>query len=333
VLKVNGIHFSSSVNPERSRMLIREIDPQVRALLDKINGSRAPKIHELRIAEAREAFKKMNRRSVPAAEAVSVIADYACPSPGGDIPIRVYVPAGQNGGPRPVIAFVHGGGWVFGDLEDYDSLCCALANRSRCRVVSIGYRLAPEHKYPAALEDVERGLRWIFTNAASLSTDASMIGVVADSAGANLAAVVAQSSQPSLPIRAFALIYPAMDLTMSHPSHEELGDGYLLTRLTLQWFLGHYLPDGVDPGAPRISPLYGPAIPGLKHALILTAGFDPLRDEGRAFSDKLRHEGIEVSYECYDSMIHGFMAMGGVVAQADAGISQVASWIKAKLYA
>lgn len=312
---------------------MREIDPQLRALLDKINGSRAPRIHELPIAEAREVFKKMNQRSVPAAEVVSAIADHACPGADGDIPIRVYVPLGQSAELGPAIAFVHGGGWVFGDLEDYDSLCCALANRSRCRVVSIGYRLAPEHKYPAALEDVERGLRWIFANAASLSIDASRIGVVAESAGANLAVVVAQSSQPPLDIPAFALIYPATDFSMSHPSHEELGDGYLLTRATLKWFLGHYLPDGIDAGAPRISPLHGPAIPRLKDALILTAGFDPLRDEGRAFGDKLRREGVRVNYECHETMIHGFITMGAMLAEADAGISQVASWVRTKLHA
>lgn len=308
-----------------------QLSPVARTLLDKINNSSAPKLHELSAVEARQIYKKMAQRSTPPTEAVAAICDYVCPNGDEGVPVRLYVPERLIATPGPAIAFVHGGGWVFGTIEDYDSFCCALAIRSECRVVSIGYRLAPEYPFPTALRDVERALRWILTDAATLSIDPTRLGVVADSAGANLAIVVAQSSQPPLPIHIFALVYPATDFTMSHSSCVQFSDGYLLTRATMQWFLRQYLSSAVTPSDPRVSPLYGPAIPQLKHALIITAGFDPLRDEGHAFAEKLRQEGVDVVYNCYADMIHGFITMGAIFNTADVALSGLAHWLTSKL--
>lgn len=308
-----------------------QLDPVARTLLDKINNSRAPKLHELSVVEARQMYKRMAQRSTPPAEDIAAICNYVCPNNAEGVPVRLYVPACLIAAPGPAIVFVHGGGWVFGTIEDYDSFCCTLANRSECRVVSIGYRLAPEYPFPTALQDVERALRWILTEAATLSIDPTRLGVVADSAGANLAIVVAQSSQPPLPLPAFALVYPATDFTMSHSSYEQFSDGYLLTRATVQWFLRQYLPIAVAPSDPQVSPLYGPAILQLKHALIITAGFDPLRDEGHALAEKLRQEGVDVVYNCYADMIHGFITMGAIFNTADVALTGLAHWLKSKL--
>lgn len=309
---------------------MRDLNSDARNLLERLSLRPAPPISTLPLDEARSMFKKMAARAAPPSQAVFNVVSENCVVEGGSVPVRFYIPIDGPIDSGPLIVFIHGGGWVFGDLDDFDPFCRSLAVRSNCRVASVGYRLAPEHPFPVGLQDVRSVLIWLVSKAKEFSVDISRIGLVGDSAGGNLAAAVCQLGFTVNP-RALALIYPCTDLTMSNPSHNEFADGFLLTRASLLWFRKQYLPANVDPSDPRVSPLHGPAISGLKDALVITAGYDPLRDEGRALAEKLRAEHVRVQYECYESMIHGFMTMGGQIPAAEEAVWQVALWIKDKL--
>lgn len=309
---------------------MRDMNLDARNLLERLNQRSAPPISTLPLNEARSMFKKMAVRAAPPSEQVLNVVSKTCPIDRGSIPVRLYTPADVTTEPAPLIVFIHGGGWMLGDLDDFDPFCRSLAVRSKCRVASVGYRLAPEHPFPAGIQDVRSALIWLISNAKELSVDVSRIGLVGDSAGGNLAAAVCQMGFTLKP-RALALIYPCTDLTMSSPSHSDFAEGYLLTRASLLWFRQQYLPTNIEPSDPRVSPLHGPVISGLKDALVITAGYDPLRDEGRAFAEKLRAENVRTQYECYQSMIHGFITMGGQIPAAEEAVWQVATWMKDKL--
>ena len=249
------------------------------------------------------------------------------PGPDGapEIPVRIYrqYGSGLGSGPDgrislPAIVYFHGGGWVVGDLESHDASCRMLAAVSHCLVVAVDYRLAPEHPYPAAVEDALAAYRWVHQNHQELGTAPGQVGVMGDSAGGNLAAVVAQehrvgsgAAAPDVPPPvAQGLVYPALDARLDSPSMRSMGSGLFLTRTNMEFYRRQYLPRRSDWEAVRVSPLLAEEVSGLAPALIVTAGFDPLRDDGSRYAEKLRAAGVEVEYRCYDDQIHGFMGMG-----------------------
>jgi acetyl esterase len=251
--------------------------------------------------------------------------------PAGPIPLRLYRGQGvAKDGPQPALVFFHGGGWVIGDLESHDQVCRALANATPCIVVSVDYRLAPEHKFPAAAEDAIAATQWIATNAARLGIDAGRLGVGGDSAGGNLAAVVALGARDrDGPRLAFQLlVYPAADMRMDWPSAERHAQQLPLTRAAMDWFIAHYLRSAADEADWRASPLRASSLKGLPPALIVTAGFDPLCDEGEAYAKALRAAGVPVVHQLFEGQIHGFLTMGRVVADSKRAIALGASALR-----
>ena len=264
------------------------------------------------------------------------VEDRTIPGPGGPLPLRIYTPRPMAEDElAPVLVFFHGGGWVLGDLDSHDVVCRHLAKDGDCIVVSVDYRLAPEHKFPAAIEDALAATEWVAANAASIHGDAGRLAVGGDSAGGNLAAVVCQlaKEQGGPPIRFQMLIYPAVDLTSEFPSREEYGDGYFLTKKDMFWFAEHYLDGSENPHDPRLAPLRHPDLSGLPPALIVTAGFDPLQDEGVAYAEALAAAGVPVEHVHYDDMIHGFISMPGILEQGRQGLAQCATTLRSALVA
>ncbi len=247
------------------------------------------------------------------------------PGPEGapPIPVRVYRRFGavDRGTSRPsAIVYFHGGGWVIGDVQAYERTCRLLAAVSRCTVVSVDYRLAPEHPFPAPVDDCLAAYQWVQRHTDELGVAEGSVAVMGDSAGGNLAAVVSlltrrggRGAAPDVPTPlAVGLVYPATDARMASDSHRRLGDGYLLTRAEMEWFRGHYLPDESDWATPEASPLLAAHHRDLPPTLVVTAGFDPLRDEGLAYASALRTAGVPVTDLCYDDQVHGFLGMGVV---------------------
>ncbi len=233
------------------------------------------------------------------------------PGPAGSIPIRLYRRFGLTD-ECPAIIYLHGGGWVTGDLDTHDGSCRLLASESDCLVISVDYRLAPEHAFPAAVDDAVAAYRWSHLNSAELSIEPGRIGVMGDSAGGNLAAVIAQVTRDTdvPPPTAQCLIYPATDMLMREPSHQLFANGFFLTHDSMVWYRDQFLPDPADWASPLASPIEQSDLSGLASALVITAGFDPLRDEGRRYSERLAAAGVPVRYRCYDDMVHGFFGMG-----------------------
>jgi acetyl esterase len=270
-------------------------------------------------AEAREAYLASRRALQPDPEPVAGVAALEAQGPAGPIPLRLYRGLGAaEGQPQPALVFFHGGGWVIGDLDSHDQACRALANAARSIVVAVDYRLAPEHKFPAAVDDAIAATRWIADNARSLEIDARRLAVGGDSAGGNLASVVALDARDrgGPPLVFQLLIYPATDMRMNLPSHARHAEQLPLRRPTMQWFLGHYLRDPADETDWRASPLRAPSLRNLPPALVVTAGFDPLGDEGEAYARALAEAGVSVVHQRFDGQIHGFLNMGRIVADA-----------------
>lgn len=308
------------------------LDPDIRKMLERINDPRSRGIAELSVEEARRAHKKMAQWTAPSLQTVHCVEDHSCDGPNGPIAVRLYKPAPSNSATGTVV-YLHGGGWVLGDFDDFDPMCRALALSSGCQIASVAYRLAPEHKHPAALQDCVAVLRWLERDADKMGINKTRLALAGDSAGANLAAVIYQSFwQLPLPnLRALVLIYPPSDLTLSSRSWREFGDGYILTHEAMTWFLMHSLPSNINASDPLVSPLFGPRIKGVESALVVTAGFDPLRDEGKEFAEKLSRDGVDISYWCYDSMVHGFINFGGKVPRANDAVTEIGAWIGARL--
>jgi acetyl esterase len=263
------------------------------------------------------------------ADAMNVSAtDGTLPGPGGDISYRLYASEG-DGSPAPGFIFFHGGGMVAGSIETHDRVAAALTEATGCRLISIDYRLAPEHKFPAAVEDAIAATAFVAHNAASLGIDAGRLVVGGDSAGATLAAVVCQHTLRHGPaIVAQCLICPVLDFEETSPSRETFAENHLIDRATLEADLADYLPDGTDPADVRISPLRALHVAGLPPAIIHTAEFDPMRDEGNAYAHKLLAAGVTVEHVCHDGMIHNFHAMSAVLPQARLIISQIGEQVR-----
>jgi acetyl esterase len=303
------------------------LDPQARVVLDQMAQAGKP-INELSVEDARQTSTAMAEMQGPP-ESVAGVEDRTLPGPDGGIPVRIYMPFGK--GPFPVLMYFHGGGWVVGDIESSDGLCRVLANASGCIVVSAGYRLAPENPFPAAANDAYQATLWAATNADGFGGDPSRIAVSGESAGGNLAAVVAQMARDRKePLIQFQLlIYPVTDAACDAPSYRENADGYFLTKEAMQWFWNHYVPNEEDRSHPYASPLRASSFAGLPQALVITAGYDPLRDEGERYAECLRAAGVPVKLSRYEGMIHGFFGMSSLLDQGKAAMRQSAAALRA----
>ena len=302
-----------------------------RFFLDLVAASGEPKLWDLTPAEARKKVIELTRM-VECKEAIGKIENRILPGPAGPLPFRVYMPAAANDEPSGGVIFFHGGAWVLGDLDTHDCLCRILANESGCRVVSVDYRLAPEHPFPAAVEDACAATAWIADHAAELAIDPTCLAVAGDSAGGTLAAVVCQTAKGSgLKIALQVLLCPVTDIAPDNQSRREFAEGYFLEGPLMSWAGIHYLPSGVDINDPRLSPLRAPDLSGLPPALVHTAGFDLLRDEGKAYADALERAGVNVRHVCHEHMIHHFYAMAGAIPYARTALKAVGADIKAVL--
>ena len=286
------------------------LDPQARTLLDQLAAMGAPPLSQQTPEEARAGFAVLAAVAGAAEEPVPT-EDRSVPGPAGDIPVRIYRPAA--GKPLPVVVYFHGGGFVIGDIASHDTTCQRLAAGVPALVVSVDYRLAPEHRFPAAVDDCDAATGWVSAHASEFGGDSARLAVAGDSAGGNLAAVVARRARDAdgPPIAFQLLVYPCTDMTCSLPSHTENGTGYLLDSDTMSWFLDNYLADS-DRRNPDASPLFAGDLSGLPPALVVTAEFDPLRDEGEAYAERLRLAGVRVTTSRYDGMIHGFYGLDSV---------------------
>ena len=300
------------------------LHPETRALLDFIEARQIPPTHTLSVADARAYYRDRRGVTQPAPPDVAQVHELQAGGPHGSIPLRLYRPLGAaETEVLPVLVYYHGGGWVIGDLDTHDSLCRALANGAGCAVIAIDYRMGPEHRFPAAVDDCLAATRWVHANAEALHLDPARLAVGGDSAGGNLAAVVSIAARDSgdLAIAFQLLIYPATDQHRTAPSHTENGQGYLLTTDTMDYFTGHYITDAAQYDDWRASPLLHENLADLPPALVLTAGFDPLRDEGKAYAERLTAAGNRASYVCFDRQIHGFITMGKLIDEANTAVA------------
>jgi acetyl esterase len=302
--------------------------PQVVALLERAAKSPLPQISDVPPHIARRIYRDTRGAVSPAAPEVAEAGLMVIPGPASPIAIRAYRPAGSKREEvLPALMFFHGGGWVIGDLDTHDVVCRQLANGARCAVFSVDYRKSPEHRFPAAVEDCVTATRHVAMHAKDLRIDAARIAVAGDSAGGNLATVVALEARDTWgtggPQICFQmLVYPATDQHYGFPSVDRNGEGYLLTKKSMHYFRGHYLPEAKDWKDWRASPLLARSLAGLPPAFVITAGFDPLVDEGRAYAERLAQEGVEVAYLDYPDMIHGFLLMGGVLDTANQAVAE-----------
>ncbi|HJQ58281.1 MAG TPA: alpha/beta hydrolase [Vineibacter sp.] len=281
-------------------------------LMEKGFAAGRPRLHTLSAAEGRALADKLSADGEADPPEVARVVDGTLPGPGGPVPWRRYWPAGAGEGPIPTLVYYHGGGFVIGNLETHDSTCRRIANKSRCQVIAIDYRLAPEHPFPAGVEDALAAFRHIRDNARAFDASAGQIAVGGDSAGGNLSAVVCQQTRASgEAMPAFQmLIYPGTDLARQSASHRgKLAEGYILTQDLIDWFMKHYLPAGVDMHDLRLSPSMAKDLSGLPPAYVLTAGYDPLKDEGHAYAERLRQAGVKVTHSFFPGTLHGFYSM------------------------
>ena len=310
------------------------LHPQSRNLLDLIEQSGLPATHTLTPLEARRLYRERRAYTQPAAPKVASVRDMKVPGPLGDIPVRVYRPFGSApNAVLPVLVFYHGGGWTIGDLDTHDTLCRELANGASVCVVAVDYRMGPEHRFPAAVNDSLACAYWVKREAAMLGVDAGRLAVGGDSAGGNLAAVVAIAARDAgdLDVAYQLLIYPATDMRRNAPSHTANGIGYLLTSETMTYFHDHYIDDVKHDHDWRASPLLCEDLSRLPPALVVTAGFDPLRDEGLEYAARLTAAGNRAVQVCFERQIHGFITMGRVLDDANTAVTLCAAELRRAL--
>jgi acetyl esterase/lipase len=288
------------------------LHPQLEALLAEMAKQELPPPETMTVEQNREMFLLFRELAGPPEEVADVV-DTTAPGPDGPIPMRLYVPQGER--PSPVLVYFHGGGWTVGDIESHDALCRGLANRSGCLVVAVDYRLAPEHPFPAGVADAYAATAWVAEKIGDFGGDAARLAVGGDSAGGNLAAVVSQLAKarggPSIAFQ--LLVYPSVERHDDSPSMHENADGPVLTVAWMEWFWSHYLTGPDDAFDPRVSPGLAPDLSGLPPALVITAEYDPLRDQGARYAQQLRDAGVDAEHRNYDGMVHGFFQMAGVL--------------------
>ena len=297
------------------------LDPQIKAVLEAMSALAMPSLSTVPPDVMRKAFEEQ-RSARPEGDSVAKVIDRQIPGPDGKLTVRVYSPFGA--GPFPVLTYFHGGGFVLCDLDSHDSTCRSLTNAAQCVVVSVDYRLAPEAPFPAAPEDCYAATRWVAENAPELDGDPARHAVAGDSAGGNLAAVVALMARdrggPALVHQ--LLIYPVTDHSFDTPSYLDNAEGYFLTREMMQWFWGHYLKSEADGMQALASPLRADDLSNLPSATVITAEFDPLRDEGEAYAARLEASGVPTELVRYEGMIHGFFGMTDTVDRAKEAVAQ-----------
>ena len=308
------------------------LHPQVQTLLDEFSKQDVPPFEQLGVTQSRVvalAFRDLQGEP----EDVAEVRDILAPGPAGQLPVRLYHPS--PGTPLPLVVYFHGGGWVIGDVEIVDKPCRALANASRCVVASVNYRLSPETKFPGPLEDCYSATRWLAEQARALAVDPRRLAVAGDSAGGNLAAAVALMSRdrggPKIAYQ--LLIYPVTAPAEGSPfaSYRDNADGYLLTRRSMEWFWQQYLAAPKDSKSPYAAPLHASDLSGLPPAMVVTAEFDPLRDEGRAYAKRLQDAGVTVRAVHYEDMIHGFFWMAGAVDRGRDLIAEMGEELRRQL--
>jgi acetyl esterase len=307
------------------------IDPQVKFLLDQIVGAGRPPVWEQTLQEAREGLRALARMTDSREVPVGKVETRTVAGGAGEIGARFYTPVAAGSAPLPALVYFHGGGFVLGDLDTHDTLCRALAAEAGCKVISVDYRLAPEHKFPAAVEDAYAATKWVEDNASQIGIDPNRIAVGGDSAGGTLAAVVTQLAKakgaPKLIYQ--LLFYPVTQLRDDTPSRQRFADDVILHKRALAWLREQYLAPEASPDDPRVAPLAASDLAGLPPAYVLTAGCDPLLEEGRQYADRLREAGVPVEYVCYDQMVHGFINMSALVETARVAIERAGQALKA----
>jgi acetyl esterase len=311
-----------------------ELDPDAQRVLDLIRESGRPPYETLTPNEAREFYRAGRRVLQPEPPEVAEVRNLQAPAPQGDIPLRLYRGIGtERGAALPALIYFHGGGWVMGDLDTHDGVCRLIANAAGIAVISVDYRLAPEHKFPAAVDDAVTATEWIAAHGATLGIDASRLAVGGDSAGGNIAAVVALIARdrggPRL--RFQLLLYPATDFVVSDAPQRERFEGFPLNVVTMNWFRDHYLRGSGDYGNWRASPLRVPDLRGLPPAYVLTVGFDPLHAEGALYARRLQEAGVPVRHRHVERQMHGFLTMGKIIAAAKPATEEAAAAVKAAL--
>jgi len=304
------------------------LDPQAKALLDLMPPMPDFTTLDLAVVRAGMSAGVMNTGEP---EAVAKVENRTIPGPAGAIPVRVYTPAGA--GPHPGLVFFHGGGFVLCNLDTHDGICRSLTNAAGCVVVSVDYRLAPEHRYPAAPEDCYAATQWVAKNGSELGIDVARLAIGGDSAGGNLTAVTAMLARdrggPAL--RFQLMIYPVTDCAFDTPSYRENGEGYFLTTGMMHWFWDKYLADAKQAGEAYASPLRAANLANLPPGLCITAGYDPLRDEGEAYAERLRKAGVDIRTSRYPGMFHGFLSMTAQLDQARAAVAEAGSALRSAL--
>jgi acetyl esterase len=303
------------------------LDPQAKAVIDLVIKSGRPPYHQLSPKDARQMYRETRPASTPPAPEIGLVKDLSADG----VPVRLYRPKDVSAAaPLPALVYFHGGGWVIGDLDTHDVLCRQLTAGAGIAVVAVDYRLAPEHKFPAAADDAWTATRWVAAHAGELGVDAARLAVGGDSAGGNLAAAVSLMARdqgaPALAMQ--VLLYPVTDVAAEAQSYTDFADGFMLTRDSMRWFIAHYLNDGRDATDWRVSPLRAPSLAGVAPALVVTAGFDPLRDEGDAYARKLREAGVRVDAVCYGGMIHGFAPMGRLIETGNRAVAHVVATLR-----
>jgi acetyl esterase len=306
------------------------LDPQAQNVVDTIAALNLKPIMDSTPTEAREAMRTRTAGLGPV-EDVPAVADHRVPVEGGEITVRLYAPAGV--GPHPVLVFYHGGGWVIGDLYTHDGLCRSIVNAAGCAVASVDYRLAPEFKFPVAVEDSYTALKWVAANGPRLGLDSARLAVGGDSAGGNLAAVMALLARDRRGPRILlqALVYPVTNYDFGAKSYVENATGYVLTTEDMRWFWRHYLSREEQGQEMTASPFRAKSLADLPPALVMTAGCDPLRDEGDAYAARLRDSGVPVTLTQYPGMFHGFLRMTRILDQARAALDEVATALRKAL--
>jgi len=303
------------------------LSPQVRVLLNQLEKLHPP-IITLPVSEARQVREVVYSELWGEREAVDNVEDHLISGSAGQTQVRVYRPAASS--LLPVLVYFHGGGWVTCSIEAYDGLCRALANRADCIVVSVNYRLAPEHKFPAAVEDAYAACVWVASQAQELGGDPTRIAIGGDSCGGNLTAVVALMARErkNPPLAFQMLLYPCTDYEFERPSCLENAKGYYLTLDAMRWFWRQYLNSEADAAHPSASPLRAEDLSNLPPALVITAQFDPLRDQGEAYATRLREANVPVTYKCYDGMIHCFLSFASKLERAQAALIDISEALR-----
>jgi acetyl esterase len=310
------------------------LDPESQRLIDLMAAANRPAWNTLTPKAARELYLSLRPAAQGPRPAEVKVVDRAIPGPAGELPVRLYRPASAPADARlPCLVYAHGGGWVFGNLDSHDVLCAQFALEAGIVVFAVDYRLAPEARFPGAFDDVVAGLQWVAANAQSIGVDPSRLAIGGDSAGGNLAAAVSlwarDNNGPKLRLQLLA--YPVTDAIGRAESYRRYEDGYGLNAATMEWFFDHYTPDKASRADWRVSPLRAKSLAGLPPALVITAGYDPLRDEGRAYAARLHQEGTQADLMEFGGMLHGFLSSPMLLHGARRGTSLAAATLREAL--